>query len=186
MLKSLLLLQMALALQPARAGLLTVLAIDNSVSVVTASSRFEVYPTAFGGFLYGPTGAAYSKIDRFSNLFSAPGNDFETDTILLEANLTPIHAVTEVNVSPILFGDLAPYGCSQLSFCTPTENGVVYPVADIYYTDGSVDNIAFEWVVTPEPASVLLVGTALAGVLLARVLRRFRVRVGLPPRSVTA
>jgi hypothetical protein len=127
-------------------------------------------PIGGGGIIAGPgPGIDYAGFSHFNNLFGSPIDPFDAvyiPILLNEASPVQTEIFTFVQ-------DLFPSTCAQfvISPCIPTQNGTVYPVADILYTDGSVDHVTFTWLVTPEPNSLLFLITAIftVGILTRRV-----------------
>jgi hypothetical protein len=80
------------------------------------------------------------------------------------------HAISEMT---FMAGPFPPFHCATSPVCVMAQNNVVYPVVDLLYTNGEVDRLNFQWVVTPEPGNLVLVGTIaiLAAIKLSR--RRF-------------
>jgi len=174
-----LILLFALTVAPANADVLTILQVDNTASVITSSQRFW----SPGGDLVGPgPGIGYAGNSCVPNpftgctsfVFGEPGNEFDvTDLLFLENGVSNgSNYPTTTEVIAFTNNSTLPNKCSDNPFCVSAENGIVYPVLDIHYTDGTTDSIFFEWIVTPEPTSALLFGTVVVGVLMARARKR--------------
>jgi hypothetical protein len=155
----------------AYADTLTIVESDHIISVLTNSSRYFSAGPGHGGFLYGPApGVYYAGTPTPYSLFAEPGDEsIATGIQILFNTASPV--VSEINVYQDL--DLSPGKCSDVSLCTPALSGTIYRAMDINYSDGSTDTIFFEWIVTPEPASLVLLGGAVL-FMLAVAKTRFR------------
>jgi hypothetical protein len=173
---------MAAASKPARADL--IFAITDVNGFVTASASNTDGRTieggGRGGIIFGPgPGIGYASITHYYNLFGSPIDPALIQNISILPNPGSSTHPDETEVfssgeSASTDSDGNPIACASISFCTPTQDDVIYPVADITYADGTVDHVTFEWVVTPEPASILLLFSvvALTGFGIRRKLRQ--------------
>ncbi len=112
--------------------------------------------------IFGPgLGIGYASLSyHIDNLFGSLVDPFTALLIQILPNEQSF-VQTEVYMTDgsLTDGQGIPIDCSSLSFCTMTQDDAVYPVVDIAYTDGTVDHVTFQWVVTPEPTSLLLLVT---------------------------
>ncbi len=160
--------------QAVRADVFTIQLVNenHSASIISTSSRNP----GGSGILFGPgPGIEYltSSLRCFVGcLFGDPSNDDRVaDLLTLENPGSPSSPTQTELYLPFQFGDFTPVGgCSAFwPACVPAQNGVVYPLGNISYTDGTTDSFYFEWIMMPEPSGLVLMGTVAIGIcMLAR------------------
>jgi len=108
-----------------------------------------------------------------SFLFGDPANQFNGTAIALFPN-GPFPPIRPAEIEIMVFYplDLSPQGCLALSFCNELQSGVTYDVEQIQWEDGTTDDVTFRWTDTPEPVSVVLLGTTTLGLFRRRRRRK--------------
>jgi hypothetical protein len=131
------------------------------------TGRAHVNGLGTGAIIFGPgPGIGYpgDNPPNLTTVFGSPVDPFIIQDLLVMGNLGSV-----VETEAFSFGetDVFPSRCSLIIGCIQTLNSVVYPVATIEYTDGTVDQVNFEWSV-PEPTSLSLVTIAIGIFALSR------------------
>jgi hypothetical protein len=160
-----------------KADILTFIDTDGSLSIAAEGSRADIPfgpvgdDDLLGGILDGPgVGIDYSTFERVDAAFLIPANSVspaEVETFLTEPNDASATGPTQTEIYLVV----SP--ASECSFCVQPQNGVIYPIANILYTDGTTDMIQFEWnapvepIVAPEPSPAFLLLTVCGLILIA-------------------
>jgi hypothetical protein len=137
--------------------------ITNSRPGAFDCSNCNIWPDPVGVNWIGPTPEAYVVRSEYgATSFGVPVYDDFAETVdyflfhqhfTLEGILIEMHLFADIDFS--LRCTLGILDCQTL------ESGHTYKVRDLYWSDGSVDRIQYQYIATPEPGSALLLGAAL-------------------------
>lgn len=145
-------------------GLLSITASGDNVDTRVVPGPVVSGSPDVGIILYSPGQDVAPIPDKgYGFVFGSPIDPFAFVGIHLLQNPEPFFPL-EIDVAE---STDAGEGCSPLVPCTVAEDYAVYTLVDLTYTDGTVDPITFQWIVTPEPTSIILLGTVVFGLGLA-------------------